>query len=165
MSIPQIIDTLEQQYKLYESLLEMEKSKKDLIIKNEVLQLNVLTQKEKLLVAKLEELEKVRSQLTFRYFRDIGFRIRTSILSEMIRSVTNPKEKEQLLELHGKLTAILAEMKHVNALNQQLINQSLAYLDFSINLMVEDPNQDYTYQHPMNNVYGSKRNGLFDNRA
>lgn len=165
MSVAQIVDTLQQQYKLYESLLEMEKSKKDLIIKNEVLPLNVLTQKEKLLVAKVEELERIRTQLTSRYFRDIGFRIRTSILSELIRAISNLEEKEQLTTLHKQLTGILAELKLVNALNQQLINQSLSYLDFSINLLVEDPNEDVTYQHPMSRMQGNRRNGLFDNRA
>ena len=165
MSIAQITETLQHQLKIYEVLLEMEKNKKNLIIKNDILQLNVLTQKEKLFVAKLEELEHVRQQLTSRYFRDMGFRIRTSLLSEMIRSISNHEEKEQLLRLHQQLTSLLTELKQVNALNQQLTNQSLSYLDFSISLMVEDdPNEDVTYQHPMR-MQGNRRNGLFDNRA
>lgn len=165
MSISLIITTLQQQLILYETLLEMEKSKKQLIIDNEVLPLNVLTQKEKLLVAKVEQLELVRSQLTLRYFKDIGFRFRTGILSVMIQSVSNQEDKAQLLQLHGQLNALLSELKQVNALNQQLINQSLAYLDFSISLMVEDPSQDMVYQHPMNQLSGNKRNGIFDSRA
>ncbi|WP_338553387.1 flagellar protein FlgN [Paenibacillus sp. KS-LC4] len=165
MSLELIADTLQQQLKLYRTLLEIEQSKKDMIIQNDVLQLNVHTQKQKLLVAKAEELERMRTQLTSRYFKDIGFRIRSGILAELIRSVTDPVIKSQLMEMHGQLNTVLAQLKEASTLNQQLIKQSLSFLDFSISLMMDDPNEDLVYQHPMNQYPGSKRNGLFDSKA
>ncbi|MGG4144859.1 flagellar protein FlgN [Paenibacillus algorifonticola] len=165
MSLELIADTLQQQLKLYHSLLEIELSKKGMIIQNHVLQLNVQTQKQKLLVAKAEELERMRTQLTSRYFKDIGFRIRSGILAELIRSVTNPEIKVQLLQLHSQLNDVLGKLKEANDLNQQLIKQSLDFLDFSIGLMMDDPNEDLTYQHPMNQGYGNKFNKLFDSKA
>lgn len=165
MSISQIIDTLQQQYTLYEQLLDMEKKKKDLIMKNEILPLNVLTQKEKMLAASVEKLEQQRLLLTVRYIKEIGFRIRSGVLSELIKAVTNANEKEQLIIMHGKLTKLLTELKHANDLNQQLIQQSLDFLDFSIGLMVDNPNEDLVYRHPMHQQANNKSYRIFDNRV
>lgn len=165
MSIPEIVDTLQQQHKLYEQLLKMELTKKQLIMKNDILPLNVLTQKEKLVTAEAEKLEQTRSRLTTRYFKDIGFRFRSGVLSELIKAVSNADEKDQLLQMHGKLTGLLAELKRANDLNQQLIKQSLDFIDFSIDLMLDDPNEDVVYQHPMNQLSGNKRKRMFDSRA
>ncbi|MGO4547483.1 flagellar protein FlgN [Paenibacillus sp. 2TAB23] len=165
MSVSQIIDTLQQQHKLYEQLLDIELKKKALIMNNEVLALNVLTQKEKLLAANAEKLEQQRVLLTVRYIKEIGFRIRSGVLSELIKAVTNPYEKEELTLMHGKLTSVLTDLKHANDLNQQLIQQSLDFLDFSIGLMVDDPNEDLVYKHPMHQQGGTRRNKMFDSRA
>ncbi|WP_138753701.1 flagellar protein FlgN [Paenibacillus sinopodophylli] len=165
MSVSQIVDTLQQQYRLYEQLLDIELKKKALIMKNDVLTLNVLTQKEKLLAANAEKLEQQRVLLTVRYIKEIGFRIRSGVLSELIKAVTNPNEKEELIHMHGKLTSLLTQLKHANDLNQQLIQQSLDYLDFSIGLMVDDPNEDLVYRHPMNQQAGNRSNKIFDSRA
>ncbi|GGG84421.1 flagellar protein FlgN [Paenibacillus radicis (ex Gao et al. 2016)] len=165
MSVQPIIDVLQAQLALYGNLLEIESSKKPLIMSNDFLQLNVVTQKEKLLVAQAEELERNRNLITLRYFKDIGFRYRVSLLSEVIKSVSELETKQKLMQLHGQLTEILKELKQVNELNQQLVQQSIAFIDFSIDLMVEDPSEDVVYQHPMNQLGNYKRNGLFDSRG
>ncbi|MFD0590657.1 flagellar protein FlgN [Paenibacillus sp. GCM10027627] len=165
MSIAKITELLEKQLALYGKLLECEESKKDLIIKNEIVQLNVVTQKEKLLTAQAEELETNRLLATARYFKDIGFRTRSGVLSDLIKSVNNPEEKQQLTRLYDELTSLLKKLKHINEANQQLIQQSLDFINFSIDLMMEDPNEDVVYQHPMNQSYGNKRKTWYDSRA
>lgn len=165
MSISTIVDTLQQQLELYKRILEMENSKKPLILQNDVVHLNVITQKEKLLTVKAEELEYNRNLITARYFKDGGFRYRSGLLSALIQAVSNPEEKQQLTKLHGELTFVLQELKQVNGLNQQLIEQSLAFINFSIDLMTDDPNEDVVYRHPMNNTSNNKRFRMFDNRV
>lgn len=165
MSIAKIIDTLQQQHKLYQQLLELEVSKKPLILVNDVVQLNVVTQKEKILTGQAELLEQNRMLMTARYFIDIGFRYRSGLLSDLIKSVSNSEEKQMLMDMHDTLTGVLLELKQVNSLNQQLIQQSLEFIDFSIDLMMDDPNEDVTYQHPMNQMSGYKRKMMYDSRA
>lgn len=165
MSISKITEILEQQLNLYGRLLACEESKTDLIMKNEIVQLNVVTQKEKLLTAQADELETVRLLTTARYFKEIGFRMRSGVLSDLIRSVNNPEEKQQLTRLYEELTDMLKRLKQVNEANQQLIQQSLDFINFSIGLMVEDPNEDVVYQHPMNQIAANKRNTWFDSKA
>jgi flagellar biosynthesis/type III secretory pathway chaperone len=165
MSISTIKATLQQQLKLYEELLELENSKKDLILINDVVQLNVVTQKEKLLTAQAENLEQGRMLMTARYFIDNGFRDRSGLLSDLIKLITNSDDKLYLLQLHEDLTKVLSELKFVNDSNQQLIRQSLDFINFSIELMVDDPNEDLVYRHPMKQLGNNKNNKLFDSRA
>lgn len=165
MSISHIVATLEKQFKLYEQLLELEVSKKALIMQNSIVQLNSVTQKEKLLTAQAESLEQSRILMTARYFIDNGFRNRSGILSDLIKLVSNAEDKQHLMHLHETLTKVLKELKHVNDLNQQLVKQSLDFINFSIDLMVEDPNEELVYQHPMKQLSGNRSNRIFDNRA
>jgi len=163
MSIAQIVETLQQQLSMYNKLLTLENDKTPLIKSNDIIGLNVLTQKEKLLLEQADKLEQVRNLLTSRYFKEIGFRYRSGILSDLIKSVSNPEDKEQLSALHHDLTSTLNELKKVNELNQKLIQQSLDFINFSINLMIDDPNEDVTYQHPMNQL-GNKRGSFYDSK-
>lgn len=165
MSISHIIDTLQQQLKLYEQLLEMEAGKKALIMQNNIVQLNVVTQKERLLTAEAESLEQNRMLMTARYFIDAGFRSRSGLLSDLIKLLSNSEDKQLLMGLQGTLTGVLLELKQINRLNQQLIQQSLDFINFSIDLMVEDPNEDLLYQHPMKQFAGNRNNRIFDSRA
>ncbi|WP_337103583.1 flagellar protein FlgN [Paenibacillus sp. YIM B09110] len=166
MSTGAIVRLLQQQHELYERLLELEQSKKPLIIANDVVQLNVITQKEKLLATTAEELEKKRVFETARYYKDMGFRFRSGVMTELIKSVSNADEKQELMKLQQELGGLLQELKLVNDLNQQLIHQSLTFINFSIDLMQENPNEDVTYQHPMSQQYNNnKRNTWFDSRA
>lgn len=164
--VESIVETLEKQAVLYSQLLELAKQKTPLLVKNEVEQLNAIMQKEKKLLKQVEELEQVRMQISGQFFTSLGLlRYRGGRLSEMIRTVTSAQDKQKLTELHGQLTALLSELQKVNQLNQQLIEQSLKFIDYSIDLMIEDPNEDITYQHPRSPGYGNARSGLFDTRG
>ncbi|BBH23903.1 hypothetical protein Back11_52480 [Paenibacillus baekrokdamisoli] len=161
-----IVETLGKQALLYSQLLVLAKQKTPLLVKNEVEQLNAIMQKEKKLLKQVEELEQLRMQLSGQFFSSLGLlRYRGGRLIEMIRIVASAQDKQKLTELHSELTELLGELQNVNELNQQLIEQSLKFIDYSIDLMVEDPNEDMTYQHPLSPGYGNARNGLFDTRG
>jgi len=46
-----------------------------------------------------------------------------------------------------------------------LIRQSLAFIEYSIELLVGNPSEDIVYQHPQKNHGTGGRNGVFDRRA
>ncbi|MGO4370619.1 flagellar protein FlgN [Paenibacillus sp. 2TAB19] len=166
MSTNAIVQLLQQQHELYGRLLELEQCKKPFILANDVVQLNVVTQKEKLLITSADELEKKRVFETARYYKDMGFRFRSGVMTELIKSVSNAEEKQELIKIQQELAGLLQQLKQVNDLNQQLIQQSLSFINFSIDLMQENPTEDVTYQHPMGQQYhNNKRNTWFDSRA
>ncbi|SFT25629.1 flagellar protein FlgN [Paenibacillus sp. BC26] len=166
MIVETIIATLEQQAGVYRELLALANEKTPYLVHNQVEKLNAILQKERKLLKTAEELEQQRMRFSGQYFSGIGMlRYKGGKISEMIRTVTASQDKKKLTELHEELTALLDELQKVSQLNQQLIEQSLKFIDYSIDLLVEDPNGDVTYQHPLSPGYGNPRNGLFDTRG
>ena len=165
MALAGIIDTLEEQTKLYEQLLNSAKEKTPVLVRNDVDSLNTILQQERKLLVRADELEKTRLAHTYRYFHEIGYKSRLHNLTELIRSVYQPQDKQALIGKQQELSGMLKELQQINELNQQLIAQSLAFINYSIDLVVEDPAEDVTYQHPHNKPGGSGRTGIFDTRA
>lgn len=165
MSLTDIMQTLEQQTELYEQLLNTAKEKTPVLIHNEVEQLNGLVQRERKLIAQAEKLEQARILHTHRFFSSLGYISRMNTLRELIRAVNHPEEKQLLLNKQQELQELLGELKRNNDLNQQLIQQSLAFINYSIDLVVDDPAEDVVYQHPQKGPAGGGRNGIFDTRA
>lgn len=166
MTVEAVVEILEKQAELYELLLEAAKLKTPVLVKNDVNQLNGMIQKERKLLVQAERLEQMRMQHAHAYFQTIGvIRYKGGKISDMIRTVTSPHDKMKLTSLHARLTSLLGELQRVNKLNQDLALQSLKFIDYSIDLVLEDPNEEITYQHPMNPGYGNSRSGLFDTRG
>lgn len=167
MNVETIIATLEQQADVYTQLLALANEKTPYLVHNQVEQLNVALQKERKLVKVAEELEQQRMRLCGQYFTGLGMlRYKGGKISEMIRTVTSPRDKQQLIDLHNTLTSLLDDLQKVSERNQLLIMQSLKFIDYSIDLMMDDPNSDVVYQHPHSPGYGANmRSGIFNTRG
>ncbi|AJY74518.1 flagellar protein FlgN [Paenibacillus beijingensis] len=165
MSVQAVLETLREQLELYGQLLETAEQKTPVLVKNDIERLNVIMSKERKLVQKADELELRRSMLTNTYFSRLSLRLRSGKLSDMIRTVNHPGEKQQLIDIQSELAARLTELQRKNEHNQQLIRQSLDFIEYSLELVVDNPSDDFTYQHPMNRLSGGPRAGLFDTRG
>lgn len=165
MAVQDIVRILDEQAELYRELLDTANQKTPVLVKGDVDQLNVILQKERKLIAQAEQLEQQRILETHRHFVSLGYISRLNTLREVIQSVNQPEQKQKLIEQQRELAKLLEELRSVNDLNQQLIRQELAFIDYSIGLMVNDPAEDVVYQHPQKHHAGGGRNGIFDTRA
>ena len=165
MTVADIVRTLDEQTELYGQLLETANEKTPVLVHNEVDKLNGILQKERKLIAKAEQLEQQRILQTHRHFASLGYISRMNTLRELIQSVHQPEMKQRLLEQQQTLQGLLGELRRSNELNQQLIQQSLAFINYSIDLVVDDPAEDMVYQHPQKSNGSGGRNGIFDTRA
>lgn len=165
MNVETIIATLEMQAEVYDQLLALAKEKTPYLVHNKVDLLNATIQKERKLLKTAEELEQQRMRLSGQYFTSLNMlRYKGGKISEMIKTVTSPNEKQRLTELHVRLMDSLGELKSVTQLNQQLIEQSLKFIDYSIDLLMDDPNSEYTYRHPQNTTNGKNPYARYDQR-
>jgi flagellar biosynthesis/type III secretory pathway chaperone len=73
-------------------------------------------------------------------------------------------EKENLILLQEKLVIAYEALKSRNKLNQELLEQSLQYVNMSL-CMVQPENEPATYKNPKSNPYNSNRSSLFDSKA
>ncbi|QAY67751.1 flagellar protein FlgN [Paenibacillus protaetiae] len=163
--VSEIIDILKQQADLYDTMLGLEKEKTPAIIRNDMNELNAITAKERKWTIEAQRLEQERLRLTAGIVVQNGLsRVRAGVLSNLIKVVTDAKEKQELTELHHRLRETLQELKLVNENNKQMMEMSLDFIRFSLDLLVEDPNENVVYQHPLNRTAPGPGMGIFNKR-
>jgi hypothetical protein len=129
--------------------------KTDLIINNRIQKLEEATMNEETLINEISFLEEEREKLLDNW----GVGKDTSI-SDVIEKI--PGEKEDLVELKDKLSHELEELYLRNALNNDLIRDSLEWIDFNMNLITNNSQTPTTYGK------GNKESGgnsIFDRKV
>lgn len=160
-NMDRIISTLEDEDKIYKKLLSLSIKKKDHIIEGRISELDQIVQIESSIILEISKLEDereaaidalaadhelLRENLTVSYICDEVKDERCSILKEVTQSISDT----------------LSKLKEVNDINGKLIEQSLEYINFSVNLITNS-------LEPHNGVYEAKtgedkgeKHSLFD---
>src|SRR4051812_27165284 len=133
MSIKPVADISEKFIELHARLHELAKEKTPVLVSNNVDELNAILSKERRLVTQLNELDVERMQAIGEYLISHGYvpdpRIR---ISDLIKLTFKAEEKAMLQDLQNRLLQSIAELRSVNELNQRLIEQSLSFINYSL---------------------------------
>ncbi|GAB6927552.1 hypothetical protein JCM10914A_15350 [Paenibacillus sp. JCM 10914] len=166
MSVRSIIDYMKRQDELHEQLIAAGQDKRQAILDNDVERLTSVMTKENRLLKQVAETERQRQDAADEFLREKGIRSQLQLtVTEMTRLVFNPDEKNELLQVQQQLMDRLMALKELNAMNKELIEQSLAFIDYSLNLLVSRPEDDLLYQHPKQQQSAGKGRSMFDTRA
>ncbi|EHB54689.1 MULTISPECIES: flagellar protein FlgN [Paenibacillus] len=166
MSARSIIDYMKRQDELHRQLIEAGNDKKQAIIANDVERLAAVMNRENRLLKQVAETEALRQGAAEDFLREKGIRSQLQLtVTEMTRLVFNPDEKTELLDVQRQLMDRLTELKELNQINRELIEQSLAFIDYSLNLLVSRPEDDMLYQNPNQPSTAGKVRSMFDTRA
>lgn len=133
--INELIDVLNSQSEVYEKLLELSMSKKNVIIKNEINVLKEITASENALIGKSQRLEKKRLGLISDVANVLNEKEENITLTSLAEIIKEQAEHEILVEATKRIRTVLEELKTVNDGNKILIENSLEYIDFNINVM------------------------------
>lgn len=166
MAIGPIMDVMSQLIEAHEQLLALSEQKTEVIVRNNVEELNRIVGKESRLTAHIASFDQQRVSAVGQYLTAKGYRPHPYItVSDIVKLIVKMEEKQAIQEAQRKLLNTIERLKEVNGQNQQLIEQSLTYIEYSLDLIVGPPDDEATYQHPANQYAGTKRSGLFDTRA
>ena len=166
MSVQPLINLLEQLDQVHMNMLDLADHKKKAIVDNQVDSLIQLMNQETKGMKQIEQLEQQRVSAVHQFLQESGIKSQLNLnLTELSRLVFDIEDRKKLLHIQNQLSNTLARLKVANDLNQKLIEQSLSFIDFSLDIMVGRPNQDVTYQHPSERSSVMGRPGLFDSRA
>ncbi|MEC0370810.1 flagellar protein FlgN [Paenibacillus chibensis] len=166
MPIQTLIETLSRLNELHKELLQVAEHKKQAVIHNRYEDITAALTKESRLLKSVKEYEEKVYEEGQAFIAEKGIKSKLKLtISEISRLVFEPEEKAKLLEVQRDLTFHLTELKRVNTHIQELIQQSLSYIDFSLNLMVGAMDEEATYSRPEQSTRGIQRSGLFDTRA
>lgn len=133
--INQLIDILGEQAARCEELLGLAKEKKDVIIKNDIEQLQKITNLENMVISQNNRLERERNTLTADIAEVLGKRGQAMNITALITAMEGQKEQEPLCAAGERLRAVLAELKEANDFNNTLIQNALEYIEYSLNVI------------------------------
>ncbi|WP_042195528.1 flagellar protein FlgN [Paenibacillus camerounensis] len=166
MALTHLLELLERLDDTHLQMLDLAAVKKQTIMDNKVDGLIDIMNRESKLMKLIGQLEEQRGEAAFAFLQGVGIRSNLNLnLTELSRLVFDPEDKSRLQQIQHKLSDTLHRLKKANELNQKLIEQSLTFIDYSLDLLVGRPNQDFTYHHPADKGYSSNRPGLFDARG
>lgn len=129
-----VIDILIEEYGYYNDLAELAKSKKDIIVAGKIAELDKIVKLEQNMIFNIGQLERKREDAISRLCKALDMNSAQITISELAR-VLKPELKNSLEDIREKLQKVLSELKAANDVNGQLLEQSLEYIDYSINLV------------------------------
>lgn len=157
----ELLDTLKEQNNIYQSLLDIASKKKVSIIENDINSLQSFVKEENVYVGRNQRLEKKRIEL----FKDIAMVLgknKELSLKEIIECMKGQDGEKELIEIREQMLDILPKLKSLNNQNQELIQMSIDYVDFSINMIRSTNANSPTYYDLSGNEINSMDKKMFD---
>jgi flagellar biosynthesis/type III secretory pathway chaperone len=167
MPITAVIEKLEELNVLHLKLLDMGQLKKTVLVNNQVNELALFVSQESKLLKRVAETETEWRKAIVAFLQDSGMKPDPSFtVTDIMKLVYNVEDRRALGSAHQALMVTIGQLKDSNALNQELIEQSLAFINHSMDLYMGDTGQDATYQNPaqMTAIHSDKRR-MFDTRG
>ncbi|SDH79365.1 FlgN protein [Aneurinibacillus thermoaerophilus] len=158
-----VVGILERLLAEHERMLKLAGYKKEVLIKGDMDELACILQVESRCMNTIQSLEQEREQQISLYFMRQGIHKETCYLSELIELADTPELKENLARCQKRLGDVIAELRTLNRLNQQLLQQSLAFINFTLEELTAPEEDPYLYQQKGNHHAGSVR--FFDSKA
>lgn len=134
MSAELLISIMDKLYKLHRSLYEIAIRKTEIIKIGDIDSLNKVMKEENAHLAAIRKLEEERKKATVSICNGQENPTVTDCIAKL-----NGQNKDALLKVTEKLAEMIVDLKERNYLNQQLVHQSLQFVQVSLNLLRPKP--------------------------
>ena len=166
MSIQLVIEHMRTLNDLHGRLLDIANRKKDALIVNAIDEINSLVNQEVKLVRQIASTDAQRLEAIGSFLQEQGIIADSVTVTDIVKLVFNVDERREITEQRERLLGTIGQLKELNDVNQQLIEQSLAYLDYSLDVVSGGSESEVVYQRPQgSSAYQASRRGLFDKKA
>lgn len=141
-----MFDLLTKQLKLNKSLLKMARQKTDILKQGDIGALNSMMKDEQAHIAAMNQLEEARRKEAAMLLSGQPIYYHEPSLSDLLDRISG-EEREQLRALQTELLQTIRELQERNALNQELIMQSLQFVNLNLDMLSPPTDMDaYNYQ-------------------
>jgi len=162
LSIQHIINSLERLVELQQSLLEISKQKTVDVKEGQIDHFQSTLVKERKAVQAIEQVEKERIQEVNQWCADHSIPDEQATLTGILEFLSDEDEKHNLEVLATELTEGIVKIKQQEDLNQVLIQQSMQFVQLSLELLNPSiGNMNYSAKKATNQVERS----VFDSKA
>ncbi len=125
---------LDRQLELYQSLVEMSHRKQQVLVRSDLQELESIIKAEQALLWQAGKLEESRLALQGEMAAAAGLKPEELDLSKLAELAGEPFAS-RYRSLQGRMVALMDRLGTINKLNMELIEQSLSYINFSLELL------------------------------
>jgi flagellar biosynthesis/type III secretory pathway chaperone len=166
LSVQGLLETMVKLIQVHASLLELADLKTNILVLNQVDKLNQIVNKETSIMKQITILDLQRIENISNLLIEKGYKPNPSItVGDLIKIIVKAEDKKLLSDAQKQLLGTIHQLREKNQLNQKLIEHSLAFIEYSMDLVLGPSDDGVTYQNPAHQQQGIKRNGMFDSRA
>ena len=158
MSTQPLVGILEKHLKLHKSLYQLEVEKTEVLKKSNIEALNSLLKNEKTYIHSIQMVEAERKKIISKLLPEIIDPTLTECLPMLEQS-----DQEKIVSIQQQLKIELDQLKDVNSLNHELLEQSLQFITLSLDLLLPNDVSAYTKEHKQENLLPNI--SLFDSKA
>jgi flagellar biosynthesis/type III secretory pathway chaperone len=134
--IEELILTLEKENEIYKQLIPVADKKTNIIVKNNLKELESITEQEQIMVNEIVALEKKREQIVKNIGTVVSRDPKTINITNVIQILEKqPAEQKRLSEIHDNLKKTIQRLVEINNHNKSLIKQSLEMIEFNMNFI------------------------------
>ncbi|QOR66256.1 flagellar protein FlgN [Cytobacillus suaedae] len=164
MSAERLLQSLQKLLVLHQNLLNLTKNKTEILKSGDMEALNLQMNEENKYILAIKQIENDRIKQVQQILQNYRLREEEQTLSKCIDFTVEPV-KSKLRSTQLELTRVIDELKKENELNQQLIQQSLQFVNASIG-MLRPETQTTNYKHPEKKQSTDTGNrSMFDSKA
>jgi hypothetical protein len=162
MSATKLIDLLKKLLTLHKAMVQLAVRKTDIIKNGDIETLTDHLQEEQKYILAIKQLENERALVVSEQFTQSGNN-KEQTLSSYIE-LTDEPERTSLQELQSEFVKTILELKERNELNQQLTQQSLQFVNMSLDMMFPQ-DKSLNYGNPTTKQEKNQRRSMFDTQA
>ena len=162
--IDQLAEIMEEQAQKYGELLGLSEEKKEAIIKNDISTLQKLTNLENMVISQNNRLEKKRLSLGKDIAEVLGKKEDELDLNTLISLLPDQTDKDMLKNVGDRIREVVSNLKLANEQNNNLIQNALDYIEYSVNVMRSAANPERS-KVPIVNGNISDASGSFDTKS
>lgn len=130
-----LLTNLDELTEHHEMLISISKSKTEQIKSGDMDNLSKLLMQERKQLQAIVQSETKRQELVNQVFNEIGIGQKDKTVSELMNHITNKEEQKQLDEAVTKLANSIIELKQTEQLNNELIQQSMQFVQLSLDML------------------------------
>ncbi len=134
-----LLETMEKQLDIYRKLLSLALEKQQVLIKGNIPELEKMTKEEELLILQVGRLEEQRQALHQAIANHFVLSVDELPLTELIKR-SDRETGRKFQQVFAEMTDILKDLTDMNQANIELIQNSLEYLNFSIDMLTKNDN-------------------------
>ncbi|WP_047980836.1 flagellar protein FlgN [Ornithinibacillus contaminans] len=164
MSVQAIIKKLDKLTGIHQQLVQLSKEKTTVIKEGAVEKLQAVLVKERKYVQQLEQAEESRRTEVEAWFEENKLPLAEATVTTMLQQLTAEEEKEAVEAAAVRLTEAIVELKQQEQLNMALIQQSMQFVQLSIDLL-SPTLKSMNYGNKTQSEQSSVGRSVFDSKA